>query len=207
MRNIAFPTALKTFFLVILVPFLSTCSSYKVAYDLTPPTTKQGLQCIQQSQLQLSQCKNSCYYQYQRCLKTSQNQAQRELPSLLKEYPLQLELWLNEREQYRRDLDFYELRMDLAEARRETYLGHCMKQGTKKSKCTSRHAYVSLMPSISRPYFNKSRPVKPTLLSVTTEARTQNCSQKCGCQSAFRLSYASCGGTVKSKKVCIRNCN
>ncbi len=190
-----------------MIPLLSTCSSYKIAYDYTPPKTKQGLVCIQQSQSQLNRCNNSCFYQYQSCLKTSQNQAQKKLPNLLKEYPLQLESWLNEREQYRRDLDFYELRMDLAEARRETYLGHCMKQGTKKSKCTSRHAYISLMPSVSRPYFNKGRPIKPTLLSVTNRTRAQNCSQQCGCQASFRQSYASCGGGVKSKKVCIKNCN
>ncbi len=190
-----------------ILALLTTCSSYKIAYDLTPPKTKQGLVCVQQSQSQLNQCNNSCYYQYQRCLKTSQNQAQKELPSLLKEYPLKLETWLNQREQYRRDLDFYELRMHLAEARRETYLNNCMKQGMKKRKCTSRHAYISLLPSLSRPSFTISRPVKPTLASVTTRARAQNCSQRCGCQANFRLSYASCGGTVKSKKVCIKNCN
>ena len=207
MRNTALPKIIKLFILFLMLPLLSTCSSYKIAYDFTPPKTKQGLVCIQQSQSQLNQCNNRCYYQYQRCLKTSQNQAQKELPSLLKEYPLQLESWLNEREQYRRDLDFYELRMDLAEARRETYLGHCMKQGTKKSKCTSRRAYIRLLPSMSRPQFNLSRPVKPTLSSVTTRARAQNCSQSCGCQANFRLAYASCGGAVKSKKVCIKNCN
>ena len=207
MPNKTLFTMIKVLLLIITMPLLSTCSSYKIAYDLTPPKTKQGLLCVQQSQSQLNQCNNSCYYQYQRCLKTSQNQAKRELPHLLKEYPLQLESWLNEREQYRRDLDFYELRMDLAEARRETYLGRCIKQGEKKSKCTSQHAYISLMPSMSRPYFNKSRPVKPTLSSVTHRTRAQNCSQQCGCQSTFRLSYASCGGKVKSKKVCIKNCN
>jgi hypothetical protein len=207
MNKITFSVTIKTLVLILVLPLLSTCSSYKIAYDFTPPKTKQGLVCIQQSQSQLNQCNNSCYYQYQRCLKTSQNQAQKDLPNLLKEYPLQLESWLNQREQYRRDLDFYELRMDLAEARRETYLGHCMKQGTKKSKCTSRHGYTSLMPSISRPYFNKSRPVKPTLSSVTTHTRAQNCSQNCGCQTNFRQSYAGCGGAVRSKKVCVKNCN
>ena len=122
----------KIFLIMILAPLLSTCSSYKIAYDFTPPKTKQGLICVQQSQSQLNQCNNSCYYQYQQCLKSAQNQAKRELPQRLKEYPLQLESWLNEREQYRRDLDFYELRMDLAEARRETYLDRCMKEGEKR---------------------------------------------------------------------------
>lgn len=178
-----------------------------IAYDFTPPQTKQGLACIQQNQTQLNQCNNRCYYQYQSCLKISQNDARKELPSLLKEYPLRLESWLNEREQFRRDLDLYELRMELALSRRESYLGRCMKEGTKKSKCTSRHAYINLMPSINRPHFSKGRPVKPTLSNVTTRARAQNCSQSCGCQANFRLSYASCGGAVKSKRVCITNCN
>ena len=207
MRKTAFITTLKLLIVIFIIPLLSTCSSYKIAYDYSPPKTKQGLICVQQSQSQLNQCNNSCYYQYQRCLKTSQNQAQKELPKLLKEYPLQLESWLNEKEQYRRDLDFYELRMELALSRRESYLNRCMKQGTKKSKCSSHPDYIHLMPSMSRPYFNKSRPVKPTLSSVTAHSRAQNCSQQCGCQANFRQSYASCGGVVKSKKVCIKNCN
>jgi len=207
MRNFTLATTIKSFILILVIPLLSTCSSYKIAYDYTPPKTKQGLVCVQQSQSQLNQCNNRCYYQYQRCLKTSQNQAQKELPNLLKEYPLQLESWLNEKEQYQRDLDFYELRMDLALSRRESYLNRCMKQGSKKSKCVSQQSYIHLMPSLNRPYFNKSRPVKPTLSSVTSLFRAQNCSQKCGCQASFRQSYASCGGVVKSKKVCIKNCN
>jgi len=194
-------------FLTMTVLLLSTCSSYKIAYDFTPPETKQGLACIQSSQSQLNQCNNRCYYQYQNCLKKSQQEARKALPVLLREYPSQLEIWLNAREQYRRDLDWYELRMDLAESRRENYLNACMSKGKKKSKCRHSHGYTSLSLHLDRPSFTMKRPVKPTLANVTTRYRKQSCSQNCGCQSNYRLSYASCGGIVKSKKVCIKNCN
>jgi len=198
---------LKALLLLVYVPLLSTCSTYKIAYDYTPPNTKQGLACIQNSHSLLSQCNNRCYHQYQNCLKRSQNEAQKALPVLLRDYPNQLEVWLNAKEQHRRELDWYEMRMDLAESRRENYLNACVSKGKKKSKCRQSHGYTSLMINLNRPDFAMSRPVKPTLTSVTARYRKESCSQKCGCQSNYRLSYAGCGGVVKSKKVCIKNCN
>ncbi|MEE9444803.1 MAG: hypothetical protein V3V19_03970 [Cocleimonas sp.] len=198
---------LQSLFLLMLLPLLSTCSSYKIVYDYTPPKTKQGLSCIQNSQSQLNQCNNRCYYKYQSCLKKSQNEAQRALPHLLREYPSQLEVWLNAKEQHQRDLNWYELRMDLLEARRENYLNSCQKKGKKKSKCLNSHGYTSIGMHFDRPSFTMPRPVKPTVSSITARYRKESCSQDCGCQPNYRQSYASCGGVVKSRKVCIKNCN
>ncbi len=185
--------------------FLSSCSPvYKVAYDLKPPTSKTGLICLKGCQAQQKQCKLQCTRRYQQCSLKAAQQAKKLLPGLQYEYPQKLKIWEAAKLRYERDLDWYEFRRDMAEARHERYLNSCLEKGKKRSSCFNHYAYDPFI--YERPSFNLPRPVRPTLASVTAKIRELKCSQKCGCQSKYRLCYSSCGGTVKSKKVCIKNC-
>ncbi len=198
-----------TFLLIFLLPlvlFLSSCGPvYTIGHDLTPPTTTSGLACVSGCQSKLQHCNVGCARQFKQCGYESELKAKRLLPSLLREYPQQLEIWLNQRDAYRRELDFYEFRADLAETHRELYFSSCKKAGTNISACEknySGHIYSSL----NRPYFNKARPIKPTVEREAAKIKKATCSNNCACDSNYRACFSSCGGVVKSKKICIRNC-
>ena len=186
--------------------FLSSCAPvYKIGHDLIPPKTKGGLACVTGCQSKLQQCNVGCARQFKQCGYESELKAKRSLPRLLKEYPQQLEIWLNEREAYRRELDFYEFRLDMAESHRDLYYASCIKKGTKHRDCERSyggHIYSDL----DRPYFNKPRPVKPTVELETARIKKSTCSTNCACEPSYRACFSSCGGVVKSKKICIRNC-
>lgn len=190
---------------VFILSFLLSCSPrYKVVYDLTPPTSKRGLMCTKGCQPKLNQCNRQCGVQYSQCSVKAEQQARKRLPALLQTYPHDLENWLNARERYERDLDWYEFRIDMAEARYDRYLDRCMNRGKKRKSC--RHSYSRRHLPYERPSFNIPRPKKPTLTGEAAKIRKVNCSQNCGCQSNYRLCYSSCGGAVISKKLCVKNC-
>lgn len=193
-----------TFIISIALLFLSSCSVYKVAYDFTPPKSKSGLVCLTKCQSQLKRCNLSCNQQYKHCGVKAGQTAKKRLPGLLAAYPRQLEAWLNAREEYRRELDWYEFRLDMAEARRDRYLDRCEKAGKKRHICFNGYRGYSFLHS--RPHFNLPRPVKPTLAGETNLIRKETCTTDCACNSSYRSCYTSCGGVVKSKKVCVRNC-
>ena len=188
---------------------LSACSKYKIAYDYNPPKTKQGIACMSGCQKQLRQCNHQCNAQYKHCSVRARQQAQKALPVLKEAYPLKLEIWLDARARYEREYDRYEFRHFMAISRRDRYVDRCMRKGKKSRAChrTYRHDYYDPYLSLSRPYFNTPRPIKPTLASETQRIRKKTCSNNCKCNSNYRLCFTSCGGAVKSKKVCMKNCN
>jgi len=193
-----------TFIALITLLFLSSCSVYKVTHDFTPPKSKTGLGCLTKCQSQLKQCNTSCNQQYKQCGVKAGQTAKKRLPGLLAAYPRQLEAWLNAREEYRRELDWYEFRRDLAESRRDRYLDRCEKAGEKRRACFK--AYRGHSFAHSRPRFNQPRPIRSTLASEINLIRKESCTTDCACNSSYRSCYTSCGGEVKSKKVCVRNC-
>jgi len=187
--------------------FVSSCSPvYKIAHDYQPPVTKKGLSCLRGCQSQLNQCNQQCNVKLNQCSVKAKLQAKRKLPRLLQEYPQQLEQWLNAKEQYQNELDWYEFKLEMAEARRDRHVEHCIKQGKKRRTCRSSFGYYLTDFPYTRPSFSIPRPKKPTLNGEALKIRKRNCSHDCGCQSNYRLCYTSCGGIVKSKKVCIKNC-
>lgn len=194
------------FLLVILSSlFLSSCSPvYKVAYDLKPPKTAQGLACITGCQKQLQRCDQQCAVQFKQCSIKQQQQAKKLLPGLQYEYPQKMRSWQAARLRYERDLDWYEFRRDMAEARHQRSINSCMSGSKKRSSCYSHYAYDPF--PYTRPSFDLARPVRPTLASISDKLRGLRCTQECSCKPKYRLCYSSCGGTVKSNKVCIKNC-
>lgn len=187
---------------------LSACSKYKVAYDFTPPSSKRGLACLSGCQKQLNQCNKYCSSQYQQCSVKALQQAKANLPVLKEAFPRELEMWLNAKSRYERELDWYELQYSLATLRRDRYVDHCIGKGNKRKICHRiyRHDFHDPYLSLNRPYFDIPRPVKPTLALETSLIKKATCSTNCGCEKNHRLCYASCGGVVKSKKVCVKNC-
>ena len=197
---------LKPLFVISVAGLLASCAPvYKIGHDLTPPTSKSGLACVSGCQSKLQQCNIDCDRQYRQCGVEAELKAKRTLPELLKEYPLKLEIWLNEQEAYRRELDLYEFRLDLAETHRDLYFASCLKTGKKRSVCS--RSYISHpFSGLDRPTFYKPRPIKPTLESETNRIRKATCSNNCACDSRYRTCFSSCGGIVTSKKICIKNC-
>jgi len=192
-------------FIILSSLFLSSCSPvYKIAYDLKPPTTAKGLTCIKGCQKQLQRCDQQCGLRFKQCSIKQEQQAKKLLPGLQHEYPQKMQAWQAARLRYERDLDWYEFRRDMAEARHERYIDSCISKDKKRSSCYSHYAYDPF--PYNRPNFDLPRPVRPTLASVSAKLRGLRCSQECGCKSKYRLCYTSCGGSVKSNKVCIKNC-
>ena len=191
-------------FIFSVAVFLSSCATYKIAHDFTPPATKEGLVCLTGCQSQLKQCNRSCSIQFKQCAVKAEQQAKILLPGLLVAYPRQLKLWLKAREDYRRELDWYEFRRDMAESRRESRIDRCEKKGATRRACYNK--FDAHYFSHDRPSFTLQKPVKPSLASEATNIRKASCSSNCACNKNYRLCYGSCGGVVKSKKVCIKNC-
>ncbi len=195
----------KIIVMLLVSSLILSCSpTYKIAHDFTPPSTKRGLSCISGCQNKLNQCNLQCSNQYRQCSLRAEQQAKKQLPALLQAYPHELEIWLNERARYERDLDWYQFRVDMAEARYDRYLDRCLAKGKKRHTCRNSFSYRNV--PYERPTFNIPRPKKPTLASLTDKIRKSSCSLNCACQSDYRLCYTSCGGVVKSKKICVKNC-
>lgn len=200
--------SLKIFWLMFLSIFISSCSPvYKITHDLDPPKTVSGLSCIRGCQSQLNQCNKQCSKNYKQCSVKAEQQAKKELPAILQSYPKKLESWLNAKEQYMQDLDWYEFRLDMAEAKRERYLDRCSNKSRRKYHCTNSFSYSHNFLLHDKPTFTTPRPIKPTLTNVTSNIRNLSCSKSCACNSKYRLCYSSCGGIVKSNKICIKNCS
>lgn len=198
---------IRLFSLIFITILLGSCSPvYKITHDLSPPKTASGLICIKGCQAQLNQCNKNCSKRYDQCAIKADQQARKELPNQLQAYPQKLENWLNAKARYQRDLDWYEFRRDMAEARRDRYLNSCLGKGKKRNHCLNSAAYRHEIFAYDRPRFSQPRPIKPTLSSVAAKLRELKCSKSCKCESKYRLCYSSCGGSVKSKKVCIKNC-
>ena len=195
-------------FLALILLNLTSCSPvYKIAHDFQPPSSPHGLACVRSCQSQLNQCNRQCSNQFKQCSIKAEQQAKKLLPGLLQAYPKHLLLWQNARNTYQHDLDWYEFRLDMAEVRRENRIDNCIRGGKSKSNCHSAYGgYLHAGLPYSRPTFNIPRPEKPSLAKEAAKLRKLNCSNDCGCNSNYRLCYASCGGIVKSKKVCIKNC-
>jgi hypothetical protein len=197
---------MKLIIISLLTLLLGSCSPvYIVDHDLEPPKTANGLSCLKGCQSQLNQCDLQCNTEFSRCSIKAKQQAKKLLPGLLKAYPNQLQLWRSARSQYRRDLDWYEFQSRIDYSRRQSYLRHCIKQGKNKHSCRNRYGHNSHY-YYDRPSFNILRPVQPTLASETTKLVKTSCHKECSCKSKYRLCYTSCGGVVKSKKICIKNC-
>jgi len=197
----------KTLSIASLAFLLGSCSPvYKIDHDFQPPKTEKGLSCLKGCQSQLNQCGLQCGRQFSQCSLKAKKQAEKLLPGLEKAYPQQLELWLSARSQYQRDLDWYEIQSQLEDLRRQRYLHHCRKGGKKERACSSSYGFRNHF-YYDRSSFNLPRPIRPTLAGETTKLVKTSCTQNCGCQSKYRLCYTSCGGVVKSKKICIKNCN
>lgn len=198
---------LKLLTVIVFALFLSSCAPvYKIAHDYSPPTSKRGLVCLSGCQSQLKQCNQSCSAQYKQCAVKAEQQAKKLLPGLLVAYPRQIQLWQNSHREYQRELDWYEFRQDMAESRRDLAIDICVNKGEKRSICYNKYGYDDYLFPRSKPSFSLPRPIMPTLSSESTKIRKANCSHECGCNNKYRLCYASCGGVVKSKKICIKNC-
>jgi hypothetical protein len=199
------------FLLILLFSLLlNSCGArYKIAYDYKPPATRAGMNCLSRCQQQLKQCNTGCRIQFRQCGAKAARQAKINLPGLQAAYPQQLEAWLNAKANYERELDRYEFYRFMESSRRDRYVTHCMKGGKKRGACNRIYLHDPYYSGFSynRPRFTMPRPVKPTLASETQRLKKANCSNHCACDNRYRLCYTSCGGVVKSKKVCVKNCN
>lgn len=176
---------------------LSACSPvYEVSYDYKPPTSKQGLQCLTQCDVARKQCDNKCQTAYQSCALASEKEAKSLMPGLMAAYEDSYDTWLFERRLYLWDLDRYRFN-------RLHYTDRCVRGGTSKSSCYSsfygRYGY--------EPYFHDFEPRRPSYARTLAEIKEKRCDKECGCEKSYRLCYTSCGGTVKTQKTCVKNCN
>lgn len=179
-----------------LVLFLSACSPvYEISYDYTPPSSKQGLQCLTQCNAIRKQCDNKCQAEYQRCAVDAEAEAKRLMPGLVAAYENAYDSWLFERRLYRWNVDRYHFN-------RLHFTDRCMKNGNTRSACYStfqgRFGY--------EPYFNDFEPRRPSYSRTLAQIKEKRCSKECGCEKSYRLCYTSCGGTVNTRKTCVKNC-
>jgi hypothetical protein len=197
--------------MIFIMSFLlSSCGPrYKIAYDYKPPANRAGVSCLSGCQKQLQQCNNGCRLQFQRCGLKAARQAKINMPGLKAAYPVQLEAWLNAKANYERELDRYEFYRFMARSRRDRFVNHCMKGGKKRGHCDRLYLHDPYYSDFtySRPHFSMPRPVKPTLAAEIKRLKKASCSNYCACDRSYRLCYTSCGGVVKSKKICVKNCN
>lgn len=180
--------------------FLAACSpKYETRYELTPPKTTAGLASIKTCDVKSQQCNAACGRKYDTCSLKAQQEARKTLPALLKDYELELLRWEKRSSDYKRDLMMYRLMHELMRKNRSG----CKK---KDNDCRRRY-YVGLGYPWLQPSSPGSRPVKPTLESVTKKIRDTNCTKDCGCKAQFRQCYSAHGGKVTPHQVCVRNCN
>ncbi|CAA6822000.1 MAG: Unknown protein [uncultured Thiotrichaceae bacterium] len=186
------------YFLLLFSLFaLSACSPvYKVSYDYQPPSSPQGLQCLKQCDISRQQCDNTCRTAYKSCSITAEKEAKSLMPELMVSYNKAYDTWLFERRLYLWDLDRYRFN-------RLHYTDRCVQDGTTKSSC-----YSSFYGRYGHePYFHDFEPRKPSYAKTLADIKAKRCDDDCGCEKSYRLCYSGCGGTVKTQKTCIKNCD
>ncbi|WP_020559047.1 hypothetical protein [Thiofilum flexile] len=190
---------IKYLLMLVIGSLLMSCApQYETRYELTPPKTAVGLQCLQPCEAKAQQCRSSCSARYDSCSAKAEQQAKLEMPQRMQEYELAMDVWRARYQRYLQDKMFYDMRRDQARSMRNM----CMSTPQNPRACP-RFDY----PHWGRPSEPDDKPIAPTLASETKRIRKATCQLDCQCDTQYRSCYSSCGGGVKPQQICIRNCN
>lgn len=190
---------IKSVFIVLVAGVLGSCApTYETRYELTPPKTTAGLQCLKTCEVKAQQCNTSCAQRYSACSAKAEQQAKLEMPKYQQQYEVALAVWRERYSQYLQDKMFYDMRRDQARAMRDA----CEIVKGDRHECPRMGPHWS-----DRPDEPEDKPVAPTLAGVTKAIRDATCQSDCQCDNQYRTCYSSCGGGVKPQQFCVRNCN
>lgn len=189
----------KYLFVILVSSVLMSCApQYETRYELTPPQTAAGLQCLKPCEAKAQQCNNSCAARYESCSAKAEQQAKLDMPKRMQEYEIALAVWQERYIRYVQDKTLYDMRRDQARAMRDL----CISTQDNPRACPRPFKSWS-----ARPVEPENKPVAPTLAAETKRIRDATCQLDCQCDAHYRSCYSSCGGGVKPQSICVKNCN
>jgi len=177
-------------FMAVLL-FLGCTPKYRVVNSYIPPQNETAPTCLNTCQIKLDACKKSCKAKFDTC-KVKAEVAAKE------NYKKKMVIYQAKLEQYARD-------MEMVELERSLYYDDFYYSGLGYYGGGFYRPH-SLFWASPMPLFVPHRPIRPTIEKEIQNAQMQMCEIDCGCTQSYDNCFISCGGEIKSKKVCIKNC-
>jgi hypothetical protein len=201
------PSRLRALLGAALSLLLTACASpvYKVVYDYIPPTAADGPNCVMQCQTAQQSCQLPCDDGYRLCMERSPEEARLSHQIDKDRYLRELERYNGELEAYYSSLARYEDRRRELERDRDRYERDCRGDVKDKRACKRLDEVKDELRWLSEP----GRPGKPVEPSYSASLQEQQgmCSRDCGCEVQYNGCYTACGGAVRSRQVCVENCD
>jgi len=183
-------------FIVLSSLFFLGCSpKYKVVNEYVAPQTESGVACLSACQKQYGSCKEVCKANFEICKTKALSAAKANYKKKMHQYSVLLERYMD-------DMEMYQLEIDLM------YFDGFVGYGYGYGHGYGRYGYYphSMFMMRPMPLFRPVRPLKPSLEREMQDAQTQMCQIDCGCTTTFDGCFTGCGGTLKTKRICIENC-
>lgn len=193
---------------IIIISLLSllvvSCGpQYRVVDDYVPPADNSGKRCLKQCQKEKNRCQRKCTRKRQHCLADAEMLAKDDYPQAMDHYANELEKYTLAQDLYQHKYDHYRNEKDWLNKRISNLKVDC-REGDRHA-CKKRKNLIRKRNHLHQPA-RPLRPFRPTLVSITKEYQ-EACKSDCGCDENFRSCYIGCGGQVKSRSICVENCD
>jgi hypothetical protein len=183
---------MKYFFIFMSALFFIGCSpKYRSVSQYTMPKSEAGKACLVECQKKQASCKEICKANFEICKVKAEKAAHESYEKKMHEYTIRLE-------QYASDVEMFELERSLYY---DGFYGYGYGYYGRGFYNPRYMFWASPMP-----LFVPKKPVKPSLAAEIQAAEMKMCRIDCGCTKSYDDCFVGCGGEVKTKQVCIKNC-
>ncbi len=179
------------FILLSALFFLGCSPKYKTVSEYVSPPTEEGKECLSECQKQYGSCKEICEANFEICKVKAAKVAKENYDKKMHEYVILLEQYVDQMRMYDLERDLY-------------YFGGYYGYGYGYGNFGYYNPYQMFWAYPSTLY-RPLPPIKPSLNQEIKLAEKQMCQVDC-CTKTFDECYVRCGGVIKDKEVCVKNC-
>ncbi|BAN69247.1 hypothetical protein [endosymbiont of unidentified scaly snail isolate Monju] len=189
---------------ILAILLLAGCGArYEVIEDFVPPADRKARACIAGCEQQRQACEAACDHRFQACRERAEARAHTDLPARRRAYLDRLDIYLRERELWLDEQALQLRQRQLLEARIAQLEPRCTRD--ERSGCSELNRLRRERDALVLPD-PPERPAEPTLESLVARYQA-DCRRDCDCDASFRACYIGCGGEVRSRRVCVANCD
>lgn len=195
------------YILIVFTIFLVGCSpKYVVKNEYVPLATEKFNVCVNQCEIQKTDCDNNCVVQYEKCIANAYVRAKDIVSIEMIKYSRDYDSYLLAMRDYRH----YKYKFDrqyIKTNKDYDYFTHECKNKKDKYACKRKQELNILIRDMNRNKLRQPRsPRKPSFNQILNEQQSY-CKKDCGCSSTFDRCYVGCGGEVIPYRLCVENCD
>ena len=180
--------------------------------DYIPPTSQQGLACIQEAQVARQACQADNERRVNACFDDARQESYRQLALQEEQYTLDLEAYIDLQGEYEAARNGYNEQQRLILRDGELAYVRCsndvnLAQVANFPQCKRHLDEAQKRAEQLLPPIAPIRPIRPTQEAIFNDL-SRNCPQQTtNCTIGFDEAYISCGGRIERNTICVANCN